>query len=426
MGYSAFFSGLSGLRAHESAIEVIGNNLANVNTVGFKSSRANFSDFFNVSSGRISGSGSANQVGGGAGPLSVQQLFHQGSLQPTEVETDLAIQGAGFFNMRTPEGTAVYSRAGNFFFDNEGYMVDPNGNRLQGYNTRDAAGHIVPTGALGDIRVSQGTTAPPEVTSYFQMHMNLNATDDPGDTWNPSVPIHDRLGGQHLMNLLFTAVDSDSDGATDSWSYEISVDASEVASPSGSGPSEVIATGTLTFDGNGQLTAPTGNVTLTLPAWANGAAGQDIDWQLYNDQNDPVITGYASNTEDTALSVDGYGVGRLHSLSITDAGLIQGVFTNGQTLELSQISMVSFNNPDGLFRRGDNTYLASVGSGAPSIGTAQSGGRGAIVAKALELSNVDITEQFTQMIVAERGYQSNSRVLTTADEILQETLSIKR
>ncbi len=428
MAQGAFYTGLSGLQTHANAIEVIGNNLANVNTVGFKSSRANFADFFNVASGHIGGSGSTNQVGLGAGTMSIQQLFHQGALQPTEVETDLAIQGNGFFNLKTADGLSVYTRAGNFSFDNLGYLVDPSGNRLQGYNTKDAEGNIIPTGTLGDIQVATGLTAPPETTSFFRMNMNLDAGEDLTTEWRPDVPIHDALGAEHSMAIVFNPVDSDSDGTLDSWTWQARLSWDDVAASRGAGDPDyyLVGSGTMDFDGTGKLNSPAANVSLTLPAWANGASGQTVEWQLYDDNNDAVVTGYAAKTANNALNVNGYGVGRLHSLSINDDGLISGVFTNGQTLQLSQISMATFNNPDGLFRRGDNTYLASVGSGAPAVGTAQSGGRGAIIARALELSNVDITEQFTNMIVAERGYQSNSRVITTADEVLQETLAIKR
>ncbi len=428
MAQGAFYTGLSGLQAHSNAIEVIGNNLANVNTVGFKSSRANFADFFNVSSGHIGGSGSTNQVGLGTGLMSIQQLFHQGALQPTEVETDLAIQGSGFFNLKTADGLSVYARSGNFSFDNQGFLVNPGGDRLQGYNTRDSAGDIVPTGALSDIQVSTGLTAPPEVTGLFRMDLNLDANEELTNTWQPTVPVYDALGEEHSLQLVFTPVDTSTpaDGQLDQWTWEAQLPWDDVAEASDGSAAKVVGSGTITFDGTGKLVTPAANQTLAIGPWANGAAGQNVDWEFYNGSGDPVVTGYAAATGDTSLIVDGYGVGRLHSLSINDDGLINGVFTNGQTLQLSKISMVSFNNPDGLFRRGDNTYMASVGSGAPSVGTAQSGGRGAIISRALELSNVDITEQFTNMIVAERGYQSNSRVITTADEILQETLSIKR
>ncbi|MDQ7007286.1 MAG: flagellar hook protein FlgE [Acidobacteriota bacterium] len=439
MAQSAFYTGLSGLRAHSAAINVIGNNLANVNTVGYKSGRASFADYFNVSSARLGGNGSTNQVGLGVGMIGVQQLFNQGALQPTEVETDLALQGNGFFYLKTPDGMSTFSRAGNFSFNANGDLVDPNGNRVQGYIEKDSQGRIIPTGAIGDINIPVGMTAPPAVTSYFEPRFNLNSeaqVDDPNTAVDESEPfqfsvgtsVYDSRGVEHNLTIQFVPQDSDGDGRLDQWSWEARVPREDLDITINPGDPDyyVVDSGTMTFDGDGKMVTPAGNISLSIPAWASGASAQTVEWRLYDSQGSALAHSYAENSAVESIAQDGYGLGRLHSLSIGPDGLVSGVFTNGQTLELAQIAIASFNNPDGLFRRGDNTYLTSVGSGQPAIGTAQTGGRGAVVARALELSNVDITEQFTSLIVAERGYQSNSRVITTADEILQETLSIKR
>ncbi len=243
-----------------------------------------------------------------------------------------------------------------------------------------------------------------------------------------SVPVHDSRGTDHSMTVVMRPVDSSGDGNVDGWSYEARIRQDQTTAPVDPAHPDyhVVGTGTLTFDGNGQLTGPATNPTFTMPAWTSGAGGQDVEWRIYDANNEPVVTSYAASSALDSLNNDGYGLGRLNSVSVGSDGLVMGVFSNGEALELAQLTLASFNNPDGLIRRGDNTYLTSVGSGPATLGTAESGGRGAVIAKALELSNVDITEQFTSMIVAERGYQSNSRIITTADEMIQETLSIKR
>lgn len=438
MGHGSFYTGLSGLKAHSDAISVIGNNLANVNTVGFKSSRASFSDVFNVSQSFVRGNGAASQVGMGVQMSMVQQLFHQGALQPTESQTDMAIQGGGFFVLNAADGTPAYSRAGNFNFDSQGFLVNPSGFRVQGYTERNEAGEIDSSGGASDIQIPVGVTSPPEATSYFRTHLNLNAgaqADDPAtaatneaETFTTSVSVYDSLGEQHKVTLVFTPVDDSGNGQVDRWAWEARVarDEVDVAAAPGDPEYYVLDSGDATFDGNGQLTSPAANVSLSIPDWANGASAQTVEWQLFEAGGEPTLTGYAAPSALDSLAQDGYSVGQLHTIAVDEGGVIAGVFTNGQTIALGQLALATFNNPEGLFRQGNNTYLASLGAGPAVVGQAQTGGRGAVISGALELSNVDITEQFTDLIVAERGYQSNSRVITTADEVLQETLSIKR
>jgi flagellar hook protein FlgE len=438
MGQGSLYTGLSGLKAHSAAIDVIGNNLANVNTVGFKSARASFADVFNASQASVRGSGSVSQVGMGVQMTLAQQLFSQGSLQQTSSQTDMAIQGKGFFLLRGGDDRAVFSRAGNFSFDAEGYLVNPGGMKVQGYTERNAAGDIEASGEPRDIQIPVGLKAPPEATSYFRPHLNLNANaevDDPAtasvdeaETFSTSISVYDSLGKDHDVTLVFTPIDDTGNGNVDRWTWEARVPRSDVDVPTAPGDPEyyVLDSGDITFDGDGNLTGPAGNVPLSIPAWSNGASAQTVEWQVAGPSGDTVITGYSAPSALDSLSQDGFSVGRLDTLAVSENGVIEGVFTNGQTLALAQVALATFNNPEGLFRRGDNTYIASNGAGPAAIGGAQTGGRGSLVSGSLELSNVDITEQFTDLIVVERGYQSNSRMITTADDVLQETLSIKR
>jgi flagellar hook protein FlgE len=238
--------------------------------------------------------------------------------------------------------------------------------------------------------------------------------------------VFDSRGAQHDLTLLFTPIDTGTDGVADQWNYEVRIPSADMAAPTGTNGYDVLASGTMTFDGAGQLSSPTANIDITIPGFANGANGQTVEWRLFDNNSNPVITGYAAVSANTGLTQDGYGVGRLRALAIDNDGLVSGVFTNGQSLELSQLAVATFNNPAGLFKFGQNGYSASIGSGPAVLGPANTGGRGSVASRALELSNVDITEQFTDLIVMERGYQSNARVITTADQVLQEAIAIKR
>lgn len=430
MGFSSFYAGLTGLKAHAIALNTIGNNLANVNTIGYKASRTSFSELFASATGSgVNGAGMPNQVGAGVQVAAVQQLFAQGAMQPTEVTTDLAIQGGGFFTLRTLDGAPAYSRAGNFSFNADGFLVDPGGNRVQGYTQRNAAGQIVASGNPMDIQIPTGLTANPQLSSYFQIDMNLKATAqldnaataaDEAEVFSTGVTIHDSLGTEHNLTMVMRPT------SAGTWTYEARIPTADLAAPTATGSYQVISTGTLQFDGTGQLIAPTGNVTLSIPAFSDGANAQTVEWRLFDTSGDAVLTGYAAPSAINNLSQDGYGMGRLQALAVGMDGTISGVFTNGQTLGLAQLAIASFNSPEGLVRRGENTYQSSLGSGPAALGVANSGGRGKISSRSLELSNVDITDQFTDLITTERGYQANSRVITTTDTVMQEALRLKQ
>jgi len=437
MGGSPMFIGLTGLKTHSTALSTIGHNLANVNTVGFKASRTSFSDVFAAGGLSVNRAGSSLQTGLGASLSAVQQLFTQGALQPTEVATDLAIQGRGFFILGDAQGGQGFTRAGNFSFDAQGYLVAQSGLRVQGYTTKDATGKIQPSGSLSDIQIPAGLAAPPKVTSRVRADINLDAeaqvdTTASGGTqtaevFATSIEIFDSLGGDHQLTFVFTPIDTDGDGKLDQWNWSARLPRSELAVTTNPGDPDYyeIGSGTMTFDSDGNLVNPA-DITLTTPAWANGAAAQDITWVILDDEGQPVINSYVNPSSVDNVSQDGYATGRIQNLIIDGDGVISGVFSNGQAIELAQLAIATFNNPGGLFRTGDNVYVESPGSGPPAIGVPGSGPRGAIVSKALELSNVDMTEQFTNMILAERGYQANARTVTTADQIIQEALTIKR
>ena len=436
MAFSAFYAGLSGLQANAGRLSVIGNNLANVNTIGFKASRVTFQDIFSqtgIGAG-VNGAGNPQQVGLGTQIAGIDQMFSQGSLQSTGLVTDVAIQGNGFFVVADRAGGRALTRAGNFTFDKDGNLVTAAGQYVQGYAQRDANNRIVTSGTIGNITIPVGLGAPPLATSFVSTQINLSAdakVDDPATAtdeagvFSTTMSIYDSLGARHDMTLSFRPVDTNADGIRDQWTYTATVPGGEVAGGTAGTPFQ-LATGAVTFDASGKLTAPSGAVPLSTPAWTNGAAGQAVEWRLFDDSLAGTITGFSGPSATSSTNQNGYGVGQLRTLTMDQDGLISGVFTNGVTLEMARFALATFNNPNGLLKNGMNSYLETNASGPATIGGANSGGRGMLSANSLELSNVDITQEFTDLIVSERGYQANSRIITTTDQIMQEALSLKR
>ncbi len=427
MSFSSFYAGLTGLKTYSSSLGVIGNNLANINTIGYKSGRAQFAELVSQAFGTAAnGAGNVLQAGLGVRLAGVQSQFSQGALQATGLVTDMAIQGNGFFVMRDANGAQMYSRAGSFTFDKDGFLVNPAGHRVQAYTQRDALGRIQSSGDLGDVLIPLGMQSDPQATATMRLQLNLDAqTDLAAPPFATSIAVYDSLGAEHDLTMRFTPQDTDSDGTIDQWLWEAMLPASELAG-GGTGDT-VVGSGTLQFDGSGQLVSPTTDQSISIPAWSNGADAQTVTWQLFDPESgDPVLSSFAKSSVLSDYTQDGFPPGELQGLSVDAAGLITGTFSNGRTEELAQIAIANFNNPGGLLKAGDNEFVATVGSGPAVIGEAGLGGRGSIAAQALELSNVDITEQFTDLIIAQRGYQSNSRVITTTDEVIQEALSLKR
>jgi flagellar hook protein FlgE len=421
MSFASFFAALSGLQANASRLSVIGNNLANVNTIGFKTSRVTFQDFF--TGAQFNGAGNPAQVGRGTNLASIDPVFSQGSLQTTSQLTDLAIQGRGFFILANDNGGQSYTRAGNFTFDNNGDLVSASGHYVQGFTQLDANGHVISSGSLSNIRIPSGLTAPPQPTTQFQANINLDASLS--EDFSATISVFDSLGDRHNVNISFTPTDTNADTIPDAWTYSVTVPGEEVAGGTPGTPT-VIATGTIDFDTTGQLTTPAADVTLSLPAWANGAAAQSVVWELFDQNGDGRLTGYADASAMSSSGQDGFSVGQIRTLLIDQEGLVSGIFTNGVNIELARLAMATFNNEGGLLRSGGNRLNETNSSGTPTIGAPNTGGRGATISSSLELSNVDITEEFTDLIISQRGYQSNSRVITTTDEVIQEALNLKR
>lgn len=419
--YSAFYSGLSGLSTNANALNVIGNNLSNINTVGFKGSAMTFRDIFSSSLGGVSTQGNGNpiQFGLGVQTNSVSQDFSQSAFQGTGNALDMAIQGNGFFTLQTSDGRQVFSRAGNFTRNNGGYLVASDGASVMGWN-RDASGAVNTSATLAPIRIDTGTTTSAFATQNVRMGVNVNASApaNPTSTLTTPIQVYDSQGNTQTLTMTYTKT------GTNAWTYN-------VTGPAGATLTGA-PTGTLVFNASGALQTING-VPATLAAnpalniaWGNGAAPSVINLNLVNPDASANITQFSAASSTNSSFQDGYGAGSLRDLTVDQNGVITGTFTNGQVIALAQVALSSFNNMNGLVQTGNNHWGQSLASGSPTVGLANQGGRGGVLGSNLELSNVDVAGEFTKLILSQRGYQANSRIVTTTDELLQETLNLKR
>ena len=389
----SLFAGISGLRAHQTMMDVTGNNIANVNTAGFKTSQTVFQDTL---SQLIQGAGAPQGAAGGTNPAQVGlgvrvggifTNFGQGSAQATGRSTDLMIQGDGFFVVRK-DGQDLYTRAGAFNFDSLGQLVSPDGGKVMGWGAVNGA--INTNAAAAPISLPIGTMLPPAVTGNVAVAGNL-----PGDSTSTaplitSITVYDAQGNAIALQTSFTKT------SATTWDVSISDGTTTV------GPNP------LTFSASGTTPTPS---TMTF-------GGINVDLSK--------ITNYAGVATAQAVSQDGSAVGSLQAFSISPDGTLVGVFSNGLRQNLGQIAMASFNNPPGLEKVGNTSFRATVNSGVAQLGVAGSGGRGALAGGSLEMSNVDLAQEFTNLIVAQRGFQANSKVITASDEILQDLVNLKR
>jgi flagellar hook protein FlgE len=427
MAVGSFSAGLSGLNANAQYLSVIGNNLANINTIGFKSSGVTFMDLVS----QTVGGSSANpmQVGLGVVTGAISPVFSQGAIENTREATNVAIQGGGFFVVRGAASGQAYTRAGNFTFNSEGKLVTPDGYFVQGYTgVNPTTGEIISTGQLTDISVPPGVLRAPQATGRFATVTNLDARAMEDDVFTTAIQFFDALGAAHVATVTYTKTANAGE-----WDYEITVPGEDVTGPDPLGapvPPEVVASGTMSFTADGLLDQVDGaaadDITIAMPAWFNGAAAGDIEWDLVDTDGLASLTGYAATSATSSIRQNGSAPGMIDNISIAADGTIVATFGAGQTVSVAQLALASFNNPKGLVKLGSSRLGESQAAGIPNVGVAGSGGRGTLIGSALEQSNVDIAQEFTQMILAQRGYQANSKTITVSDELLVDTLNLKR
>jgi len=504
---------LSGLDTSSTDLSVIANNLANLNTTGFKAQSASFQDLFYQQIGS-SGDGNAIQVGVGASVAGIESQLTQGSIQSTGNSTDVAIQGDGFFVVDNG-GEQMYTRAGNLSVGSDGTLQTEAGATVQGYQAVDG---VIPTNAtLGPLSIPTGLINLPQATTEVQLALNLDAsggtgavaasqqtgtginsadtlatgsqltftdgtntftyttvagdtlatlvtkidanpnfsaslngnnlvittangnainfttnsltdttkaltetfsptgTNAPAGTFSTSIVAYDALGTSHVLTFNFTKT------AANTWTYQITAPSGDLAA----GGNPIIGAGTLTFNGNGQLVTPATNVSgLTIADLADGASPLNFTWNLFNSNGGGLVTQLAGSSATSSTQQNGYASGSLNSFTIGNDGVIQGIFSNGQTSSLGQIALASFSNEQGLVRNGSNEFISSLASGPADIGQPGTGGRGSLSGGALEQSNVDIATQFAQLIVAQSDYQASSKGLTTFNEVTQAAINL--
>ncbi len=431
---NALSSSVSGLTAASTQISVIGDNIANANTPGFKEKRAEFAAV--LGQNITAGSGFA-QMGAGVRVNDVSMIFSQGVFEQTQRGTDVGIEGRGFFVLEGNLGRS-YTRAGAFGFDANGWFVDANGNRVQGYGIDPATGSS--NGVLGDIQVNV-PLSPPQATSEIQLGMNLDATEpiiagafDPADATTTSngrevITVYDTLGTPRQATVFFQHT------GVNQWDYHVTL-ATADSDQAGltTDPYVVQGSGTLLFDTNGTLVSVDGGTTYPPIDFAfnptNGAAAsQTIDFTMGPLSSGGTVTGPTSTQFNQPqvtnfVSQDGFAPGTLSALQIDNDGRLNGVFSNGITTSLAQLALANFGNVEGLTDIGGSRLTESLDSGPPIIAAANSGNLGAIRASSLEKSNVDLAQQFVNLIVGQRAFQANTRTASVANELLSNLVSL--
>jgi len=397
-------------------MDVIGNNIANVNTVAFKSSRVTFSELYSqtlrpASAPEPGGRGGTNpfQIGLGIGISSVDVLHINGSVQRTDRATDLAIEGDGFFVVEDRSGR-FYTRAGNFDMDEQGNLVTSGGLKVLGWSYDSATGSISTAGQPSAINLAN-LKLPPKATESVEFFGNLDSRLPVGSQVSYTVSVYDAKGDTHAVTYTF-----EKDAADNVWLYSVSSLDGVITSGD---------TGVLVFDDNGKFIPPGMPGGSTVPALTLAVTGtEDIVYQASFVPDK--FTYNAGESSINTANVDGYSFGVLNGIAIDATGSIIGVYSNGQFRTEAVLAMATFTNPGGLVKKGDNLFMESTNSGISNIGTSGTDGRGTVNPGALEMSNVDLAKEFTDMIATQRGFQANSRIITTSDELLQELVNLKR
>lgn len=411
---STFAIPLSGLTAESDALNVIANNLANLNTDGYKDQSISFSDVFNQMQG-VSGNGDPIQIGSGVQVGGIVSNYSNGNVDSTGIASNMALQGNGFFVVQDAGGTQMsFTRDGDFTLNAQGQLCTADGQLVLGYPAVD--GQVSAGSVPAPISVNQQSTIPGLATSSFQMTTNLDASAATGTTFSAPISVYDSLGTSHTLTVQYTKT------GTNTWGYSITIPSSDVG---GTGTTTQLATGTLTFDSSGNLTAPSSPVTgINISGLADGAADMKLSWDLTGQGGSAILTQEASASATASTTQNGYGVGTLTGYSVLPDGTIQGQFSNSQVMALGQVAVASFANVQGLNQAGNGNLQASAVSGAAVIGTAESGGNGSIVGSSVENSNVNLSAEFSNMIVAQQGYEANAKVLTTMDQVSQATIQL--
>jgi len=423
---SSLYTGVSGLTAQGEALQVIGDNIANANTIGFKASRAEFQD---IIAKNLKGILGGNQIGRGVKIGAVNPILIQGNVDATERVTDLAISGDGYFKVRGSDGD-TYTRDGAFYFDREGYLVTKDKQRVQGFTT-DEKGNIV--NKVDDIKFPRALI-PAKGTSEIKLDLNLDSRVEANKTFNPEDPyatshystgieMYDSQGNKQLVSMFFNKV------GDRQWEFKGMCDGKAVTGGEEGKLSEVVS-GKLEFTVDGKLQRQ--EVTNSAFNFTGGALQDQKVKISFGDAIEEGGKGldgtkqYGKSSDLISWNQDGAAAGTITGLSFNDEGMLTAVYSNGQAKDLAQIAIAKFENPEAMFKVGNNRLRESRDSGVAALGAPKAAGRGSIYAKSLERSTVDLATEFVNMIQNQRSFQANAKTITTTDELLNEVIQLKR
>jgi flagellar hook protein FlgE len=409
-----FSIALSGLQANSVALNTIGNNLANLNTTAFKGQTTAFEDLFYQQIGQ-SGSGDAIQLGAGTRVSGTSTDFTEGTILPDSNanSADMALAGNGFFVVQQG-GVQSLTRAGNFQLSSSGSLITQDGQQVMGYAAVN--GVVNQNSSLSPITIPVGLNEGAQATQNFSITTNLNSNATVGTPYSTPVTIFDSLGQSHQATVSYTKT------GTNTWSYSVDLPAGDYAPGTATNN-----TGTLTFDTSGNLVSPTGSVNnITFSGLTDGASDLNFNWNLNNSSGTPTISQLAAASSNTANSQDGFTSGVYQSFVVDSAGVITAQFSNGRTSTVGQLAVATVSNTAGLTASGGNNFMTTAASGLATVGVAGAGGRGTLDDGALEQSNVNISTEFSNLIVAQRAFEANSKTVTTFDTISQDVLSMVR
>ncbi|MGA2338938.1 MAG: flagellar hook protein FlgE [Terracidiphilus sp.] len=434
---ASFSIPLTGLEADSTALNTIANDLSNMNTTAFKSESTNFSDLFYQQIGST-GSGDPIQVGAGVKVASNEISFTQGSINSTGNSTDVALNGSGFFVVSNGSGGYEYSRAGNFSLDTNGNLVTSNGLNVMGYPAVD--GVVNPNAPLTAVNVPVGQVQEPQATTTMNMTANLDATTEQGTQFPAQVTVYDSLGEPHVATVTF-----EPGAAANTWTYSVALPAADYSAAGGDAAPAAI-TGTMTFNQSGNLTQvqPTGaanpstvgtapgdvsSIALNFnPAATNvladGAAGLNVQWNLMGAAGTPTISQVDTTSAVSATTQNGYASGQYQSFTVGSDGTVTASYSNGQQQNVGQLALANVTNSQGLNLMGNGDYQTTQASGTAVMGTSGTSGLATVQDDALEASNVNISTEFSDLIIAQRAFEANAKSVTTFDTVTQDTINM--
>ncbi|HTA67211.1 MAG TPA: flagellar hook protein FlgE [Bryobacteraceae bacterium] len=421
----SFNTSLSALDATNTAIDVVGNNLANLNTTGYKDTTVSFQDLVTESLGAGL---EQTQVGFGVAPPVTIQQFTQGAIQTAGGSLDAAIQGQGFFVVSDPSTKeTLYTRDGNFQIDASGNLLTTAGQNVQGWGL-NSSGQVDTNAPVSNIQVQTGQIRAPIATQNVSLDLNLNASGAAGGgpgSFSTPIQVIDSLGNPMILTFNFTQ----SAANPLQWNYQVTVPGNATTGGTPGTPTNLLATpGTMTFNSSGQLTDPpaaTGTVPIAITGLTDSAADLNINWNLYNSSGVPTVTDFAQASAVSANSQDGKAAAQLLNVAMATGGQVMAQYSDGTQQVVAQVAVAAIRNPDSLTSVAGNDYAATAQTALPAVGTANTGGRGQVLGGSLESSTVDIAQELTSLIVLQSAYEANAKVVTTVDQLTQTTVNLK-